>query len=86
MQEIAIGGLGLSVIIILLVQFIKSLGMNNRWAPALALVFGIPLAVLYSIATQPLTLENILTAGVQGLISAAVAIGFWSGVKNTLGR
>lgn len=59
------------------VQVIKELGVQNRYAPLVSLVIGVAGVFLLGDISK--------AAIIQGLIVGLVASGLWSGVKTSLG-
>lgn len=59
-----------------IVQAVKMAGLNERYAPLLALALGVSGVFL---VTHVVAGQNV----VSGLIIGLSAVGLWSGVKNT---
>lgn len=70
----------LSGLTIGLVQAIKQIGLNQKFAPLVAIAIGIALSVL----AAPINSETITLSVFQGLIIGLTSVGLYSGVKNTI--
>lgn len=64
-----------------LVQLIKGIGLEAKFAPLVAIVLGIGLSML-AVAGGLLD-ANYIAAGFQGLIAGLSAVGLYSGTSNT---
>lgn len=65
--------------IIMLVNVVKGLGLNSKFAPLVAIALGLAFGVGYSLYSGDV---DIVTGIVWGIIYGASAIGAYSGVKN----
>jgi hypothetical protein len=79
----AIYGIPIAALIVGLIEVAKKLGLPTRYAPAVAVVFGIVFAVAYKIDTAN---GSWLEAVVTGIMVGLTAAGLYSGSKATLGR
>lgn len=70
----------ISAITLGLVQVVKQIGMPVKYAPLVALGFGVGLAVL----TAPTTNLSWPMVIVSGIIAGLTSVGLYSGVKNTV--
>ena len=64
-------------IVIGLVEAVKRAGMPSRYAPVLALFFGVSGAYLITGALSGVEV-------IQGVIAGLSAVGLWSGVKSSI--
>ena len=80
MDELIIGGVSASVLIVGLVQIAKSSGLPGRWAPLLSVGLGLAFAVAYGLLnrlTGPVWLDLV---GL-GILAGLSASGLYSGVR-----
>ena len=68
----------ISAIVIGLVAVAKKLGINQKYAPVLAVVFGL----IFSLMAYFIQDVKLLTAIVGGIVIGLTSVGFYSGVKN----
>ena len=66
-------------IIMVFIQIFKAAGLNPKFAPIVAVGLGVFLNFLLGFMAPSLTI-----ALVYGIMEGAMAVGIWSGTKNTI--
>lgn len=84
MSDLAIYGISAATLILLIVQFAKSTGLDTRYAAPLAVGLGLLLATLLKL-DQP-DIARWLQIELQGLLAGLAAAGFYSGQKSVRGN
>lgn len=79
-EQIIVGGIGLSVVILVLIQAIKMLNFNTKFIPLIAIILGIAGAMVYKY-TAVNTL-SLFEAIVYGIMSGATSSGLYSYAKS----
>jgi len=86
-EELLIGGVPLVALIVALVELAKqTLGMESRYAPALAVGLGMLLAVGVQVSQLFPVFGTWFQVLVLGMVAGLLACGIYSGTKATLGR
>ncbi len=76
-MDFTAGGIALIPVIVGLVEIVKRLGLNDKFAPLVSLVFGVVAGIVY------LSPGNVQMGVLQGIVMGLAAVGLYSGVKNT---
>ena len=79
-MELVIGGASLAVIIILLMEALKKIGLNTKFIPILSLSLGIVGGIIASLTSDVVLVNGI----VGGLLSGAAASGLFDNAKALL--
>jgi len=73
-------------VIVALVEVLKGLGLESKWAPAVSVGLGLVAGgIAYAASIFP-QIESALPFFLGGLVAGLLACGAYSGVKATLGR
>jgi len=76
-MELVIGGASLAVIIIILVEVIKRLGLAIKLVPALAILLGIIGGVVAALTSEITMVEGVI----GGILSGAAASGLYDNLN-----
>ncbi len=80
-----IGGVAVVPLIIAIVALAKSLGLENRWAPLAAVLIGVLIMAGNQAAQVVPGFGDWYNVILWGLAAGLMAVGLYSGTKNTLG-
>jgi shikimate kinase len=85
-MDFAVFGVPAAVLIVVLVEFAKKYGLDSRWAPVAALIFGQLLAVLNQLSGVVPGFEAWYKVVIAGLLAGLTACGMYSGQKALRGQ
>ncbi len=74
-----------AAVLIALIQVAKTAGLNERWAPLVAVALGVGAAFAAS-SQGALASPDVFTTGLTGLIVGLTAAGTYSGVRATIAK
>ena len=86
MDEFLVYGIPVSVLILGLIQFFKSQGLDTKWAPSISLALGVVFAVLSQVASEYSAFDAWYKVIVMGVYFGLMACGEFSAVKKLRGK
>lgn len=84
MQDLVVFGIPGAIIIVALIEFAKQYGLNSKWAPLLAVILGIVLAVVVHLAAINPQVADWAQIVLGGILCGLAAVGGYSGTKSTI--
>ena len=82
MTELAIGGFSLSIVLIVVVQALKKVGLPNKFIPLITLGLGLAVGIVYFYTSNGSSAETeLLNCAILGVMSGATASGLYSQAK-----
>ncbi len=82
MQDLVVFGIPGAIIIVALIEFAKSYGLNSKWAPLVAVILGIGLAVIVHLAEINPQVAVWAQIVLGGILCGLAAVGGYSGTKS----
>lgn len=86
MSDLVVFGIPGAAIIVALIELAKRYGMDTKWAPLLAVVLGVALAVIVQLSALNPQVAIWAQLILGGILTGLASVGVYSGVKNTVER